>query len=640
MKKNTTLSIEKDLFFAQEINKYCKNIEKVIYKNISLAQNNYYVQSGQGIFSNKDYASIFTFTGAIKTQSLNNLGPSKSFFNTKNNRISRNGEAYILRGSRYLAAIDPRLSTPQKLNIFYEDLYDGIELFRTIDMVSPNNQYEQISPVLDYIKNSIITLTNAYFQNEKNRTTNLDTEEYWILREELIKIGRQVTTYFYLSLLGELDTNGFYQKLSRVLSIADKVREYLINQYEVYILSSRDIVRPEASHPLVLLSFTSLLLKQVKSVDTVIGLPAGSTELSYLVSSAYSRESSSNCDLVLVPISLHSMQAQYGKQSLLDTELPNYWEKFKTTIDGKHLVIVDDNSSSGATLDGIASSIWKTFESTKVDVAVAEADIIRTRLDLRQHSKRNHYANTIIYNYSVGVLPISKSLWRKHDLKEVSEAFHIANHYSEKAKLLSEPNNKYRIEAEVFCEESRRPFGRRVAEKDWEKESKILKFQGTFLSNFYHVPISWQSQTFPSVEHAYQFAKFDLSVLSSISSELKATISDKFDVDTTNLANLFVLEENPKTIKRISDLLKNHNLVRDNWDKYRVEKMIELLIKKFSVEEMRIKLIDTGAAYLVEGNDWDDTFWGACTENDKLRGRNILGIIIMNIRQKIISNDL
>ena len=48
-------------------------------------------------------------------------------------------------------------------------------------------------------------------------------------------------------------------------------------------------------------------------------------------------------------------------------------------------------------------------------------------------------------------------------------------------------------------------------------------------------------------------------------------------------------------------------------------------------EELKKKLIDTGDATLIEGNTWNDTFWGVCNGV----GENNLGKILMKIREEL-----
>lgn len=107
----------------------------------------------------------------------------------------------------------------------------------------------------------------------------------------------------------------------------------------------------------------------------------------------------------------------------------------------------------------------------------------------------------------------------------------------------------------------------------------------------------------------------------------------------TSLSDLFTRDSRSGAIKKIATLLTKEKLIRDNWDEIRVGIMIELLISKFSHPEMRNKLLSTGKKYLIEGNTWGDTFWGAC-KNGRYRGRNILGLILMRIRRKLETKEL
>ncbi len=82
------------------------------------------------------------------------------------------------------------------------------------------------------------------------------------------------------------------------------------------------------------------------------------------------------------------------------------------------------------------------------------------------------------------------------------------------------------------------------------------------------------------------------------------------------------------SIKIIADILRKHGYVDKEWEDKRIKIMIELLVQKFSIEDMLSKLKETSGKELVEGNTWNDTLWGVCEG----KGRNILGIILMEIR--------
>lgn len=172
--------------------------------------------------------------------------------------------------------------------------------------------------------------------------------------------------------------------------------------------------------------------------------------------------------------------------------------------------------------------------------------------------------------------------------------------------------------------------------KDTSLDSVIAQFQGTFLSNFYAVPIVYGDRMYPSVEHAYQHQKFSQHVPHS----LNPFILEKIQEAVRTQGYGFVLENvdalfsslvvNAYTIKIVADVLRNNGYEKQDWVDERVRVMIELLLLKFSDEEMRRRLSETEGKLLVEGNDWRDTLWGFCEG----QGRNLLGRILMNIREK------
>ena len=87
------------------------------------------------------------------------------------------------------------------------------------------------------------------------------------------------------------------------------------------------------------------------------------------------------------------------------------------------------------------------------------------------------------------------------------------------------------------------------------------------------------------------------------------------------------------TSKIAANYLRILGYVREDWDDVKVQIMTELLIQKFSDPELNQRLKETRENYLMEGNDWNDTFWGECEG----RGRNVLGRMLMAIRETELS---
>lgn len=136
----------------------------------------------------------------------------------------------------------------------------------------------------------------------------------------------------------------------------------------------------------------------------------------------------------------------------------------------------------------------------------------------------------------------------------------------------------------------------------------IGQFQGAyrFLSNFYPAPVMFEGKMYPSSEHAYQAVK-------TVNEKMRESIRKAPTADQA------------KRMGRIVEL-------RPNWDNMKIEVMRTILLDKFTRhDDLKIQLLETGTEVLVEGNTWNDTFWGVCQG----RGKNHLGKLLMAIRRDL-----
>lgn len=140
-------------------------------------------------------------------------------------------------------------------------------------------------------------------------------------------------------------------------------------------------------------------------------------------------------------------------------------------------------------------------------------------------------------------------------------------------------------------------------------QSKIDSFSGEyrFLSNFWPVSILFEGRVYPSTEHAYQASK------------------------TTNdsVREMIAQLETPGKAKKLGDEIQK----RPDWnDEMRISNMTTLVNLKFSISnpDLVLKLIDTGKVEIIEGNTWNDTFFGVCNGI----GENHLGKILTETRKK------
>jgi len=126
--------------------------------------------------------------------------------------------------------------------------------------------------------------------------------------------------------------------------------------------------------------------------------------------------------------------------------------------------------------------------------------------------------------------------------------------------------------------------------------------------------VEYEGLVYPSVENAYQAAKFDPSrreVFTSISARKAKKLGSKAELPP-------------------------------DWETKKVEVMEELVRQKFTRHpELRKRLLETGDAVLIEGTTWGDEFWGVNLEKPDpsspwgYRGRNLLGQILMKVREEL-----
>lgn len=138
--------------------------------------------------------------------------------------------------------------------------------------------------------------------------------------------------------------------------------------------------------------------------------------------------------------------------------------------------------------------------------------------------------------------------------------------------------------------------------------NKIDYFRGeyAFLSNFYICRVEYEGLIYPSSENAFQAAK-----------TLSMPAREAFTLAAMT----------PGMAKSLAGQLQ----LRPNWDTVKIVVMKDILASKFSDPVLKEKLLATDKAELIEGNTWNDTFWGVC----RGKGKNILGQLLMDLRTNL-----
>ena len=133
----------------------------------------------------------------------------------------------------------------------------------------------------------------------------------------------------------------------------------------------------------------------------------------------------------------------------------------------------------------------------------------------------------------------------------------------------------------------------------------IDRFAGefAFLSNFFNIPVYYNGLLYQNSEAAFQAQK-------TLDSEERKRFSTM----------------NPSEAKRAGKSVE----LREDWEYVRDDIMFDIVLSKFASNPFLKKLLfTTGDEELVEGNTWNDTYWGVCNG----KGENHLGKILMKVRE-------
>lgn len=153
--------------------------------------------------------------------------------------------------------------------------------------------------------------------------------------------------------------------------------------------------------------------------------------------------------------------------------------------------------------------------------------------------------------------------------------------------------------------------------------------------------ISYNKEYFDSLNNPISFFDGEYSWLSNFHEcEIGFIIEHKGEVQELRFKSTesaFQAMKCPSRAKEFQDLnpseakkLGRKVELRPHWDKLKIDAMRMCLINKFGYnQELAQKLLDTGDRDLVEGNYWNDEFWGVSWKG----GKNHLGKLLMEIRE-------
>lgn len=128
-------------------------------------------------------------------------------------------------------------------------------------------------------------------------------------------------------------------------------------------------------------------------------------------------------------------------------------------------------------------------------------------------------------------------------------------------------------------------------------------------SNFTPTPITIDGRVWPTVEHFYQAMK------------------SPYLIDQENIR----MAKTPGMAKRLGQKC----IMRDEWELVKMAVMTEAVFTKFSTyPELKKLLLETGDAEIYEDSPFDK-IWGTGVKGGIGEGQNLLGKVLMHVRDKL-----
>ena len=305
---------------------------------------------------------------------------------------------------------------------------------------------------LDYVKNTTITFLNALYTPEKFGAYRLDDSEYQKIRSSLLRLARNATQAQYAYMIG--DEAASRRSLNLVAAERTQI-EYasaILNWYyknptetnkevEDGIKKTRGPLysRPELAHPFLIGAAAIKTVERRKGTppETIVGLATGATEYAFVLEYAFQKLAGASTQMVVAPVSLNTTHIKLKREAAVvqhaakiasgevNDELQAYLTQHADMFKGKSILIADDNSSTGKTLQVMADTLAYLFGPREVDASVAESDVIRKELIREKigNSARGVPPQIIAtpeaFEDVVGILPISQELQSNTDVRKL-----------------------------------------------------------------------------------------------------------------------------------------------------------------------------------------------------------------------------
>ncbi len=355
-------------------------------------------------------------TGTIAVPGELPTGNLRDFY-TQERRIDRYGLT-VLRGPNYYkAAIDATTEHKGKVKTMETDMREGLDVLKTTDRTMlEDKEYLLLLGVMDYLKLHSLTMFHAVTYGERKGDFN-QSAEYQGIREEARSNMVHLTRAFYQASLGHPFDADFDPEAAQHKT--ERVGEYLREVVE----PGNIFTFPEVTHPLRTMLGSHQAVLRHPNVDQVVGIPSGGTEPAIATAQMYELMRGGTAPkLTLVPLSVHgsskSLSHDVMVQMLKDSD-----------VKGRSVLIVDDNSNTGTTLQKVANAAAEAGAGS-INAHIVELD--PQRIIYKQdkfHNGKDQIVNLEHPDFetALGIVPITEGKGKEVRRRVAKKVIRVAN---------------------------------------------------------------------------------------------------------------------------------------------------------------------------------------------------------------------
>lgn len=351
-------------------------------------------------------------TGSIKLPNDEQL--TTEFFRHPMRRYVRGGRTES-RSKSYYIAVDPEyIESTSKLEVIRNDVIDAVQALNQLDGVNHIEAFTERLAVIDYLKQHCLTLFHVLTYPERFGD-QIDDSEYHFFRDISFQLAQNFTQAFYLTAIGRSVGQPVSNDiLQQTLNLVDYMLR-LERNYRQYTLQ-------EIDHPLRILAHAHYAITHYPDTDIIVAIPAGGSQTAFCIQAGLKLTAGEKeYPIIDIPLSRHSAQMNYGKV-FTEEQLAACIERYKHLIEGRTVLVTEDNSNSGITAQTIYEAL---IAAGAANVRIAFAEIDPHRIMYKQSVAREarpaNVANYLHLDFksAAGVLPVARHLRQDYQLRKM-----------------------------------------------------------------------------------------------------------------------------------------------------------------------------------------------------------------------------